>query len=159
MLPLIISPNPILRREGATIPTPLSPEIVDLAKEMFVAMKHYDGIGLAAPQIDQSIQLMVINRSGTPTAFFNPVILKKSWSKIDMEEGCLSVPGVFGIVRRPKKIYVRYYNIKNELKEEWIDAMVARIFQHEVDHLNGILFIDKTKKIIQGEELLKKFMN
>jgi len=157
MLPLIISPNPILRHVGTTITTPLSPEMIDLAKEMFIAMKHYDGIGLAAPQIGQSIQLMVINQSGTPTAFFNPVILKKSWAKINMEEGCLSVPGVFGIVRRPKKIYVRYYTIKNELKEEWLDSMIARIFQHEVDHLNGILFIDKTKKIIQGQELLDNY--
>jgi len=157
MLPLILLPDPILRKVASPVTLPLSEEVRGLAEQMFPAMKHYDGIGLAAPQVGYSLQLMVINTPDQPTAYINPVIIKSSWKKVNMEEGCLSVPGVFGLVKRPAKILARYVTLEGKTKEEWLQGMVARVYQHEVDHLNGVLFIDKTKKIIEGQELLSGY--
>ncbi|MBI5465913.1 MAG: peptide deformylase [Candidatus Kerfeldbacteria bacterium] len=157
MLPLVIAPDPILRKVTEQVSLPLSAEVQALAKQMFPAMKHYDGIGLAAPQVGRSLQLMVVNTPLEPTAYVNPVILKRSWKKVAMEEGCLSIPGVFGIVKRPQKILARYVTLGGQTREEWLDGLMARVYQHEVDHLNGVLFIDKTKEITQGSELLAKY--
>ena len=158
MLPLVIAPDPILRKVAEQVQLPIPPEVKELAALMFPAMKHYDGIGLAAPQVGKSIQLMVINTPGEPTAYINPVVLKHSWKKVNMEEGCLSVPGVFGIVKRPERILARYLTLDGTGREEWLEGMIARVYQHEVDHLNGVLFIDKTKKITQGQELLSGYV-
>jgi peptide deformylase len=158
MLSLITLPNPILRKVAEDVKFPVDSNFRKFIKEMFTAMKHYDGIGLAAPQVGKSIQLMVINTPNKPTAFINPVVLKKSWKKSEAEEGCLSVPNVYGMVKRSKKILVSFFNIDGVKHEEWLDGMIARVYQHEVDHLNGILFIDRTKKIIQGKELLAEYL-
>jgi peptide deformylase len=154
MLPLVVLPNKILRQVAAAVSLPMTDEVRALAEQMFPAMKHYDGIGLAAPQVGYSWQLMVINTPGKPTAYLNPIIVKSSWKKISMEEGCLSIPGVFGIVKRPAKVLARYVTLEGKTEEVWLDGMLARVYQHEVDHLNGVLFIDRTKKIIVGAELL-----
>lgn len=157
MLPLVLSPQAILRQIAPVVKVPLTKGDVFLAEEMFEAMKHYSGIGLAAPQVNESRRLFVIATSEQPTAYFNPEIIKASWKKIDLEEGCLSIPGVFGIVRRPERVLVRYLSITGEQKEEWLKDMVARIFQHELDHINGILFTDKVSSITSGQELLAKY--
>jgi len=143
MLPLIIAPEPILRTVAQAIALPIPSEVVNLAQGMFAAMAYYHGIGLAAPQINQSLRLIVIATPGNPTAYVNPEIIKVSWRKIDFEEGCLSLPGVFGLVRRPERILARYYNLAGEMKEVWLTEMIARIYQHEVDHIDAILFADK----------------
>ncbi len=157
MLPLIIAPQPILKTKAAEIKLPPNLVIKKLSADMFEAMKHYNGIGLAAPQVNVSERLIVIATPENPTAYINPEIVKSSWKKVAMEEGCLSLPGVFGIVKRPARILARYFDLAGKPHEEWLDAMVARIYQHEVDHLNGILFIERQPKIIMGEELLKKY--
>lgn len=157
MLPLIIAPNPILRKVASAVPLQLNSELKALAKDMFDAMQQYRGIGLAAPQIGQSIRLIIIATPDGVKAYFNPEIIKQSWKKTNMEEGCLSLPGVFGIVRRPGSIKVRYTSIDGVEITEDLNGMTARIYQHEVDHLNGILFIDRTSQIDQGQELLAKY--
>lgn len=157
MLPLIIAPAPILRRQATAVSLPVTPELRQLAEQMFVAMEHYKGIGLAAPQVDQSVQLMVISTPERPTAFINPQVLKSSWKKDDYEEGCLSLPGLYGLVRRPTKVLARYVTLNGETKEEWLDGLLARVYQHEVDHLNGVLFIDRTENFTAGQELLEKY--
>lgn len=157
MLPLVLVPNNILRTKTEPIVLPFGSDITVLSQEMFAAMKHYNGIGLAAPQVNENLRLIVVATSGNPTAYINPQIVKTSWQKIVMEEGCLSIPGVFGLVKRPAKVLARYYSVEGKLKEEWLSEMVARIYQHEVDHLNGILFTDKTSKITAGQELLAKY--
>lgn len=157
MLPLIIAPNPLLRTVTKPVALPPKDAVTKLARGMFIAMEHYRGIGLAAPQVGHSLQLMVIATPGQPTAYLNPKIIKTSLRKVTMEEGCLSLPGIFGEVRRPEKITVCYYDLAGAKHEESLEGMVARVYQHEVDHLNGVLFTDRTKKITQGKELLATY--
>lgn len=157
MLPLIIAPNALLRAIAKPVVLPPTDELVKLARDMFAAMEHYRGIGLAAPQVGHSLRLIVIATPGQPTAYVNPEIVKRSFRKVAMEEGCLSLPGVFGQVRRPEHIEVRYYDLAGTKHEESLASMVARIYQHEVDHLDGVLFTDRTKKITQGKELLTSY--
>ncbi len=160
MLPLIIAPHPLLRQVAAPIDLSAGRlKLRSFVKKMYKAMLHYDGIGLAAPQVGQAFRLMVMNTPGEPTAYFNPEILKTSWRKIIIEEGCLSVPDVYGLVKRPTRVQVRYQTIEGELKQAWLDGLWARVYQHEVDHLNGVLFIDKTKRFIKGAELVEKYLN
>ena len=158
MLPLVIAPNPILKRAADDIILPISSEVIALAHEMFKAMVHYQGIGLAAPQVNKSIKLIVVATPNLPTAYINPQIIKSSWRQVSLEEGCLSLPGVYGIVKRPQWVMARYVTIDGFVKEEKLDGMIARIYQHEVDHVNGILFIDRKPKIIAGEELLSNYV-
>ena len=157
MLTLIVAPNPILRQKAKPIPVPVSPTTHQLAQEMLLAMEHYHGIGLAAPQVGQSVRLIVIATPEQPTAYLNPEIKQHSWRKVNFEEGCLSLPGVYGDVRRPSRVLASYTTIAGEQKEEWLTGLIARVYQHEVDHLNGVLFTDLTKKITNGAELLATY--
>ncbi|MFH1111705.1 MAG: peptide deformylase [Patescibacteria group bacterium] len=158
MLSLIILPNQILRSRNKDLKFPLVKEITELISEMFKALAYLKGIGLAAPQIGSNINLMVIIASDAPRAYVNPKILKSSIFKEEMEEGCLSVPGVFGLVKRSKKILVEHFTVDGKLEKIWLEGMMARVYQHEVDHLNGVLFIDKTNKITIGRELLNQYV-
>lgn len=122
-------------------------EIRELVKKMREAMKKSNGIGLSANQIGIDLNVFVAQADGKFYVVFNPKILKKSEESILMEEGCLSVPEVFGNVSRPEKIILEGFD-KNGKKikiKAW--GLLARIFQHEVDHLNGSVFIDKTKDL------------
>lgn len=157
MLSLVIAPHPILRQVAVALPLPPDDEVRALAIDMFSAMEHYRGIGLAAPQVGRSIRLIAIATPGGPTAYVNPEIVRPSWRKVDMEEGCLSLPGVFGVVRRPERVNVRYLTLDGQPVQEELSGMIARVYQHEVDHLNGVLFIDRTKRIDQGQELLSTY--
>lgn len=113
---------------------------------MINTMRRSQGIGLAAPQVGVSQRLIVIAFQKEPLILFNPEISKKSFKKESGEEGCLSVPGVFGLVKRHYKISVAALD-KSEKKINFVaEGMLARVIQHEVDHLNGILFIDRIKK-------------
>ncbi len=106
-----------------------------------------DGVGLAAPQIGLNIRLITVKNRDKNIVLFNPKI-KRGLSLFEWgEEGCLSVPTIFGDVKRKKNIVVEYANEKNEKKILVAKGMLARILQHEIDHLNGILFIDKAKKL------------
>ena len=157
MLPLQIAPSSVLRQVAQAVGLPISGEISYLATEMITAMRHYHGIGLAAPQIDKSLRIIVVATMPQPTIYINPEIIKTSWRKVDIEEGCLSIPGVYGSVRRPQRVLARYLDISGRRHEEWLTEMVARIYQHEVDHLNGVLFVDKALIISSGRELLAKY--
>ncbi len=157
MLPLLIAPNPVLRQKAKPIPLPVSAATQKLARDMFEAMEHYRGIGLAAPQVGESVRLIVVGTSGQPTVYLNPSVKKRTWRKVNFEEGCLSLPGVYGLVRRPRRVLASYATLSGELKEEWLDGLTARVYQHEVDHLNGVLFTDLTKNITSGRELLATY--
>lgn len=149
MLDMILHPNPILRQKAVAVSDALAPEIQSLIPQMIEAMKGHRGIGLAAPQIGQSIRLIIVNHQDGPIAMINPVITKKSLLKKWGEEGCLSIPGVYGEVKRHQKVSVSYTD-KND-KAQTLDAegLLARIVQHEIDHIDGILFIDKARNIVQ----------
>jgi len=147
-LKIVTIPDPILNKKTEQVIS-FGTELEKLASEMIEACRKANGIGLAAPQINKSIRFCIINLEHLglpPFALVNPKITKKSWKKIEMEEGCLSIPGIFGIVKRPAKITVRAQNLQGEENSFEADGMLARVIQHEIDHLDGILFTSKMTK-------------
>ncbi len=154
MLNILVNPDPVLRKIADNVLSKdmNSREYKKLFEDMSATMLEKDGVGLAAPQIGKSIRLIVINRKGNPLIMINPQITKKSLMKEWGEEGCLSVPFIFGKVQRHKKITCDF--IDNAGNKQTIDAsgLMARVIQHEVDHLDGILFIDKAKNIKESKD-------
>ncbi len=144
-LKIVKNPNPILRKKSSKILSDkiFEDEFKQLCEDMSLTMQEKDGVGLAAPQIGKNIRLIVINSKDGPITIINPKIVKKSFSKEYGEEGCLSVPNVFGKVKRYKKITCSYLNLKNDKKKIKASGLLSRVIQHEIDHLDGILFIDK----------------
>lgn len=114
-----------------------------LAHTMLVA----DGVGIAAPQIGENVRAIVVNGTGQPECLLNPEIVKKSEALVESEEGCFSVPGKYGIVMRHKKVTVRALNRHGRRVEMEVKNFPAFVVQHEIDHLDGILFIDKATNI------------
>ena len=151
-LKIITHPNPILRKKAKAIAVPVSGEIVNLAKEMFELMINSQGIGLAAPQVGISKRLVVIAHQNEPLILFNPRIVKKSLKKEINEEGCLSIPDVFGNVKRHQKITVKADLASGDKTTLQAGGLLARVIQHEVDHLDGILFIDKIEEYINDSQ-------
>lgn len=149
ILKIFCEPDRILRAKSKEIKTSELEEkkISELFLSMAKTLKTADGLGIAAPQIGKNIRLVVINTKEGPVCLINPKLSKKSWAKEWGEEGCLSVPGTYGEVKRHKKLECDYINEKGEKKKILAQGMLARLIQHEVDHLDGILFIDKAKKL------------
>jgi peptide deformylase len=114
--------------------------------ELGQTMLKADGVGLAAPQVNKLIRVIAININEQPQILINPKIIKKSWSKKILEEGCLSIPDVYGKVKRHKKIKVEYLDRQGKFHKNKFKDLTARVIQHEIDHLDGILFIDKIKE-------------
>lgn len=157
LLEIIKYGNPILRQDAKEIKE-INNEIRNLARDMIQTMQAAEGIGLAAPQVAQSIALVVIDLGliidgEKPAAFINPVILATE-GEFTMEEGCLSVPEVREEVIRPEKIHVIYQTINGETVDTWYDGLLARVLQHEVDHLKGIFFVDHLGTI--KKKMIKK---
>jgi peptide deformylase len=127
--------------------------------DMGVTMEQADGIGLAAVQVNSTVRVAVIHRdvAGTPEhlVLFNPHITWHSWRAITDEEGCLSVPGVFGNVRRPSSVECSYVTLAGESKTLKARGLFARVIQHEVDHLDGVLFVDRAESIVDGADKLQ----
>ena len=149
--------NPILRMKADRIEK-IDDSIRELVDDMILTMQWEAGIGLAAPQVAQSIALLVVDHSliyedGVPTAYINPEILASEGETV-MEEGCLSIPDIREEVKRPEIITIRYQNVEGDIKEERLDGLLARVLQHEIDHLKGVLFVDKISPL--KKQLLKK---
>ncbi len=149
ILKIIANPNPILRKKSAEIKKDkiISEKIKRLCFAMAKTMLTKDGVGLAAPQIGKNIRLCVVNTKEGPIYLINPKIIKKSWAREWGEEGCLSVPNIFGEVKRHKKIICNFIDKKGKKAKISAEGLLARVIQHEVDHLDGILFIDKARNI------------
>ena len=158
--------SPILRKKSAEITQ--NDNVALIAKNLFNALKKEGGLGLAGPQVGISKRIFVIDTSllaeedplitKIEAAIVNPEIIWLSNEKEYYKEGCLSIPGIFEDVLRPKTIKVRYYDINFNLMEERLDGIKARIFQHEYDHLEGILFIDRLstlKRTLLSSKLIK----
>lgn len=126
-------------------------EIRELIKTMRAEMIKSVGIGLSANQIGLDMRLFVAKADGKQYAIFNPNITKFSKEKVLMEEGCLSVPELYGPVERPEKITIEGYDANGKKIKIKAWGILARVFQHETDHLNGILFIDKAKSLHKYE--------
>ncbi|MFO7811211.1 MAG: peptide deformylase [Candidatus Delongbacteria bacterium] len=143
---------------------PAADDVRELISAMFVKCPESNGIGLAAPQVGVSKRIFVVvvpentddegsEVPGFKDVFINPVILGSEGS-CKMEEGCLSVPGIFEIVQRPETVEVEYTNIEGKRVKRNFNGLLARVVQHEYDHLDGILFVSRLPKLKQ--DLLKK---
>lgn len=148
MLTILTNPNPLLRRVSIpVIPEDLaSKETQAYIDELEVAMVEHDGVGLASPQVGIAKRIISTNVHGKTEAFINPEIIEKSFRTALSEEGCLSVPGIYGLVKRHKNITVKALNRAGKEVVLKLTDLSAFVFQHEIDHLDGILFIDKVEK-------------
>ena len=144
---ILIHPEPKLRKVSLEVKD-LSDRLINLADDMLQTMYDAPGIGLAAPQIGLLVRLIVIDCNKEdeliqhPIQMFNPEIIETSDEKNIQEEGCLSIPNQFGEVERPSKITVRWIDRDGNEKQESFDGLWATCIQHEIDHLDGKLFID-----------------
>lgn len=153
ILPIYIYGQPVLRKVAEDIPTDY-PELETLLKDMWETLADSEGIGLAAPQIGKSIRVVVIDLDvisedmpeykGYRHAFINPHIVEYDESETDSsEEGCLSLPAIHEKVVRPKRIHVQWLDEQMQPHDEWVDGYLARVMQHEFDHLEGKMFVDR----------------
>ena len=163
MSKLVIATYPadILRLKAKDI-TDIDQELIDLIENMFETMYEGEGVGLAAPQVSVSRRLFVIDtakyyENGEKLVMINPEITEKEGSE-KLEEGCLSVPNIHAEVKRATRILLKGYDLDGKLIEREIEGFLARVIQHELDHLNGILFIDKVSPInkVKIKKELKK---
>lgn len=151
--------DPILRLTAAKVEK-FGENWLPLINDMFDTCESDEGAGLAAPQIGESIQLAVImlrreNEEPFKMEVFNPEILESAGEE-SFEEGCLSIPGIRENVVRPTKIRLKYQDHKGQMHEVWADGLLARVLQHEIDHLHGVLFVDHlptVKKLILKSKL------
>lgn len=150
VLPLTTLPSKILHNISVDLPVDVLQSYKELGKDMIETMLENDGIGLAAVQIGQNINLFTINKDVTKGSdhliLCNPTITFLSKGTNVMEEGCLSCPGIYGNVRRPEKIRVTAYTLDGERVQFKAKGLLAKVFQHEIDHLNGTLIVDKFEK-------------
>lgn len=150
--------SPVLREKAVPV-TSVTPEIKQLVSDMFETMYAAEGIGLAAPQVGVSIRLFIIDlhpmdeKEGR-RVFLNPELLEFSEEKDICDEGCLSIPTVREDVVRPTAVRIKYQTLEGENRIEWIDTFLARVIQHEFDHLDGVLFTDHLSALKRS--LLKK---
>ncbi len=160
ILPIAKLPARVLRSPVTNLNFPLKKDELRLIKNMLSTCIAANGVGLACPQISKSLNMALIylDELGVPAfPIINPKITSVSKETEEMDEGCLSLPGVFGTVKRPKKITMEAYDIDGEKFTITDDTFLARVLQHEIDHLNNILIIDKFEKITSGEELLPNY--
>jgi peptide deformylase len=145
LYPIVKYPDPVLSTPGAAVSEFATPELRQLVEDMFASMYAANGVGLAAPQIGRSQRLTVIDCSvgedpAQKLVLINPQITRRE-GKQTGEEGCLSIPGFRADVTRALSVTVRAQNVEGEWFEADGDELLARAIQHEVDHLNGVLFI------------------
>ncbi|MDD2681180.1 MAG: peptide deformylase [Patescibacteria group bacterium] len=151
---IIHHPHPTLRKKSSSIPEKkiTQKNFQQFLDDLEVTMLSKDGAGLAAPQIGINDRVVVIAKEGEKSLFLiNPQIIKKSWGKAIEEEGCLSVIDdkgriIYGPVERHKRITCSYYDRSGKKKKIQGDERLSRVIQHEVDHLDGVLFIDHLMK-------------
>jgi peptide deformylase len=160
--------QPVLREVAGKIADPADPALQALIDDMLVTVADANGVGIAAPQVFEPLSLFIVaSRPNVrypfapemePTAMINPELL---WVSDEMEkgwEGCLSIPGLRGPVPRHRRIGVRYLTRAGELREEEYADFLARVFQHEFDHLQGIVFVDRvesTRELVSEKEYLR----
>ena len=145
VLTILHEPDPFLRRTMKPVTDPAAKEIKQLIDDMVLTMRKAKGIGLAATQVGYDGRVIVIETKNGALACVNPEIVKTSNDKEPGEEGCLSVPGTYGFVERFKRVTVRSFDEKGQQQTHEAAGLLARVFQHEIDHLNGIVFIDKVE--------------
>jgi peptide deformylase len=156
---LVTFPNPILRERMPEFDfeNPIM-DPKDLEKQMLEFMYTHDGIGLAANQVGVKTRMFVIGHKDNPdvgTAFFNPIILESTDKVHDLEEGCLSFPGIYVKIKRPSAIKARWQNSSGEWEEAEFDGYNCKCFLHEFDHLEGITYQDRVSSLKWGQSVKK----
>ena len=158
ILPIIKIGHPTLRKTAQKVEK-FDKNLKKFVDDLTETMRLNEGIGLAATQVNVEKQVFVIdkgliNEEWELQAFINPVILKSEGTE-NLEEGCLSIPGIRAEVERPFTIQVRYQDLQGNVIEETLEGLLARVFQHEYDHLNGVLFVDRipqlTRKLLEPQ--------
>jgi peptide deformylase len=145
-LPILIVPDPLLRKTSRAVTPADQEQVAGLIPRMFETMYKAPGIGLAAPQIGSLLRLVVMDlapeKMPTPLVLINPEIIAASDEKATREEGCLSLPDQYADVTRPAWVKVKYQDAAGQRQEIEGDGLLAACLQHEIDHLNGVLFVD-----------------
>jgi len=161
-LEIVQYPYPTLRHKSKPVRR-VDKELRKMVDEMFELMFASKGVGLAANQVDLPVRLFLLNEAGNPDeaeshVFINPIVTRPKGSE-EKEEGCLSFPELYAPVKRPASVHVSAYNLKGEEFEGEVDGLFGRIVQHETDHLDGVLFIDRlsTTATMQVKEEVETF--
>jgi len=166
VLPINIYGDEILRQKAKKV-TKVDNKLLNFIEDMFETMKKSDGIGLAATQVGERVQVLVADISGIegyentrPMVVINPKVLITE-GESSMEEGCLSLPGLRVTIKRPEKIRLKYNDIDMNEKIEDFEGLLARVLQHEIDHLNGKLIVDYLSRAEKAKvkPLLEKMIN
>jgi len=157
-LDIVVYGDPVLEKKGEKVKE-INDEIKKLVEDMYETMKAAPGIGLAAPQVGKSLQLAIVDLSAGENpeeriVLINPEIVEEEGTQRE-EEGCLSFPGIFGFVERPYKVKVKYTDLDGKEKTIEGEGLLARALCHEIDHLNGILFITKLSPV-KRQMVMKK---
>lgn len=164
ILPIYTYGQPVLREVAQNI-APDYPNLEVLIENMYETMENSDGVGLAAPQIGLPIRVLVVGLDALAEdypeykdfkeVYINAHIVERDETETELlEEGCLSIPGISESVRRPKRVRVRWMDKNFEEHDEWLDGFLARVLQHEIDHLEGKLFTDHISPL--RKQLIKK---
>lgn len=158
--PLVVLPDPVLRQTSTPLER-VDDDVRALASDMLETMYEAPGIGLAAIQIAEPVRIVTIDVSKDeearePMVFVNPVIRQRSDAVSTYEEGCLSIPDYFADVERPAEVTVDYLDLEGKERSIEADGLLATCLQHEIDHLDGILFIDHISRL-KRDMVVKKF--
>jgi len=144
---ILREPNKILRTKSEAVIDFESQETKQMIKDLIdTLLVTKEGLGLAAPQIGKNLRIFVLNMKGEIKIFINPEITHFSNKKSLFNEGCLSVPGEFDEMERSSKVVMKYYDETGKKHKTTVKGLIAQAFQHEIDHLNGILYVDKLIK-------------
>jgi peptide deformylase len=145
-LPILIAPDPVLKSQAKPVSPSDEAAVRDLLPLMFATMYRAPGIGLAGPQVNRLLRVIVIDlmpdNKPQPYALINPEIVALSSELVTREEGCLSLPNMYADVTRPARVKVRYLDPQGARQEIEADGLLAACLQHEIDHLDGVLFVD-----------------
>lgn len=160
ILPIITLPDPVLRKKAAEIER-VDRHLLEFAENMLATMYDAPGIGLAAPQVGVLRRIIVMDPSRDeapkePLIMVNPVILERSQEMRVHEEGCLSIPDFMAEIERPAQTRVGYIDVEGKKQEAKLEGIWSTLVQHEIDHLNGVLFIDYLSRL-KRDMVIKKF--
>jgi len=160
--------QPVLRRAAEKVADPADPAVQALIDDLLATVVEVNGVGIAAPQVFAPLALFIVASRPTPryphapamepAVMINPEIIWKSNETDKGWEGCLSIPGLRGLVPRQRRIGVRYLNRAGELREAEYEGFLARVFQHEFDHVQGMVFIDRvesTRELVTEKEYIR----
>lgn len=166
--PIYLYGSEVLRRKAAPVDPSEKESVKALVADLWDTLAHSEGCGLAAPQIGVSSRVLVVDGdvmadvydylAGFRRTMVNPVVVEESAAECEYNEGCLSVPGVYADVRRPSEVKIEYLDENLEPRTEVFDKFAARMIQHEMSHLDGVLFTDLVAPI-RRKMIAKKLMN